>query len=787
MCGICGAVDFRGAGPLSRATLVTMVRRLRHRGPDSHGLYRDERAALGHARLSIVDLEGGAQPMSNEDGSLWVVFNGEIYNHVELRPALEARGHRFRTRCDTEVLLHLYEELGEAALAHLNGQFAFALWDRLRGRLFLARDRFGVRPLYYTWAEGRFAFASEVKSLAAVPGVSLRLDPRGIAQCFHLWSPLPPTTAFAGVYQILPGHFVEVGTDREREGRYWSPPFSPDREEPERTVADWVEEVRAQLQRAMRLRMRADVPVAAYLSGGLDSSLTTAMIRRHTDTNLDTFSVRFEDRRYDEGEHQDTMVAHLGTNHRSVSVGAPEIARAFPEVIAHTEAPVLRTAPVPLFHLSRLVRDSGIKVVVTGEGADEVFGGYEIFKETLARRFWARDPDSPHRPKVLSRLYPYIPHAEARRAQAYWQGFFAQGLRDTDDPFYSHVTRWKNTIQLQRFFRPEIQAELVGVDPLAALRSELPADFDRWAALSKAQFVEMRSFMSGYLLSSQGDRVSMAHSVEGRYPFLDHELCELCARIPPRHRLKGLEEKHVLRRAAVGYVPESVRRRRKQPFRAPDSAPFAAPSEEERTRALLTSQRIARAGIFQPNMVSGLLERCIRNRARGVSARDDMALVGVLSTQILHERFVATPWPDEPGGPPFDVDVDLSRDARPTSVRARQPALSGETVAPLSDIDGPAPWHRIAASHLPGRKTDMKEQIREYILENCMYGAPPEDLEDDVSFLETGILDSTGVMELIAFIEEEFGFQVDDTEMVPNNLDSVRRLCAYVERKTSAA
>jgi len=651
MCGICGIIDWEAGRPVDRSVLKRMVWLLRHRGPDELGFYADATAGLGHARLSIIDLAGGSQPMSNEDRSLWVVFNGEIYNYVELTPELQRCGHRFSTRSDTEVILHLYEEYGHDCLARMNGQFSFAVWDSRDRSLFMARDRLGIRPLYYATIGGRLLFASEMKALFAVPGMSARIDPIGLDEVFTFWSTIAPRTPFEGVSQLPPGHYLVATADGIRTERYWRLEFPPRHSDSDDRSEDYyADRLRDELVRATRLRMRADVPVAAYLSGGLDSSLTSAIVKRFTDAPLDTFSVRFADAAYDETEHQQTMARSLGTDHHSITVSRSDIARTFPEVIWHVETPILRTAAVPLHSLSSLVRENHIKVVVTGEGADEVLAGYNIFKEAKVRRFWARQPESAARPMLLARLYPYIQHA---RAGAYWRRFFAHGLTETGDPCYSHTIRWNNTASLKRFFSPTMRERVEGYDGVAAYVGTLDGRFTEWHPLSQAQYIEMTTFLAGYLLCSQGDRVAMSHSIEGRVPFLDHNVVELCAQIPPRYKLNGLKEKQILRRVARDLVPETVRERAKQPYRAPDSASFFDGGMPEYARELLTEDAIGDSGYFAPRMVARLVEKCRRRHSDTVSARDDMALVGILSTQLLHNQFVKDF--------PKDIDVPDSR------------------------------------------------------------------------------------------------------------------------------
>jgi asparagine synthase (glutamine-hydrolysing) len=638
MCGIAGY--FGAPGELPATILDGMVGALRHRGPDEAGCLRHGGLGLGHARLSIIDLAGGKQPIPNEDETVWVSLNGEIFNHVELRRDLEARGHVFRTHSDTEVIVHAYEELGAGCVSRLNGDFAFALWDKKAGRLVLARDRMGVRPLYYSVRGGTVVFASEIKAMFRFPGIEARLDPLALDQCFTLWFPLAPRTPFAGIQELPPGHLLVAEGRRVGVQRYWSLDF-PDAgrahgHDP-RDEAQVAEELEALLIDATRLRMRADVPVGAYLSGGLDSSAATALVQRLPGQGLRTFSVGFDNAEFDESEFQARMVSALDTDHSDIRCTQADIADQFSEVIRHAEHPVLRTAPAPLFMLSRLVRDSGFKVVMTGEGADEVMGGYDIFKEAKVRRFWARQPKSAWRPLLLTRLYPYLAGVQ-RQPRAFLQAFFGTGLDRVEDPLFSHLPRFTVAQRTKRFFSAGLRAQINGYDALAELRHGLPAAFRAWHPLSQAQYLESAYLLPGYILSSQGDRMAMAHGVEGRFPFLDHRVVEFASRIPPGMKLKGLREKHILRRAVQAHLPADICSRPKQPYRAPGAECFVGAAAPEYARELLSRQAILKAGYFDPDAVDRLSSKCSSGAPLGTG--DNMAVVGILSTQLLHHHFV---------------------------------------------------------------------------------------------------------------------------------------------------
>ncbi len=648
MCGIAGYVA--KPAPLARGEtiLAGMADALHHRGPDASGtcLIRGREVAqigLAHTRLSIVGLADGAQPMGlgemgfGEDDALTISFNGEIFNFVELRAEMEARGRRFRTGSDTEVLLQLYDEMGLDCLEKLNGDFAFALWDARAQRLVLARDRMGVRPLYHTLHEGVFAFASEVKALFALPGFAPQPDPIALDQIFTLWAPIAPRTPFAGVSELPPGHCLVVDAQGMREHAYWQLNF-PDQADAARDAdpAHVAEEVVALLTDATRIRLRADVPVGAYLSGGFDSSLTSALAAREV-PDLHTFSVTFDSPEHDESAEQQAMVAALGTRHKAVHCGDHEIAQAFAQMLAHTERPVIRTAPAPLFLLSKLVRDEGFKVVLTGEGADEVFAGYDIFKEAGLRRFCARQPGSSLRPHLFRRLYPYLPGLQKQSAE-YLAAFFGAGADDLSDPLFSHGPRLRGTAAAKLFFSPELRAQIGDYDAREEMAATLPADFARWHPLHQAQYLETRFLLPGYILSSQGDRMAMAHGVEGRFPFLDHRVVEHAAAIPPGLKLKGLREKHILREAFGDLLPRDIAQRTKQPYRAPDSAAFAGPHAQELREAALSPEALAATGLFNPGPVAKLAAKVARGGVSGF--RDNAAFIGILSTQTWHARFI---------------------------------------------------------------------------------------------------------------------------------------------------
>jgi len=627
VCGIVGVANLREPKPISEDLIRDMLGAIRHRGPDGFGIYRHDWISMGSARLSIIDLSGGDQPIGNEDGSLWVVYNGEIFNYVELRPELERLGHQFHTHTDTEIILHQYEELGPACLNRFNGQFAIALWDERKRSLFLARDRVGVRPVFYTLADGQLIFASEIKAILQHPAVNAEIDRQALRETFTFWSPQPPRSIFKNIFELPPGHFLLLQDGKINIQPYWRPNFVPDA--PGRSPESYLEELESLLIDATQIRLRADVPVGAYLSGGLDSSLTTALIRSYNTNRLDTFSISFTDTRFDESTFQGQMAEELGTDHHEVHCDYRDIAEAFPDVIWHTETPILRTAPTPMYLLSRLVRQNNFKVVLTGEGADEFMAGYDIFKEMKIRRFWAQVPDSQHRSRLLFRLYPDINRLSA--SGAFLVGFFKKGLLETDSPFYSHSIRWSNTSRTWRFLADDGEGRLTP-------DLSLPEGFSNWPALSQAQYLEVVTFLSPYLLSSQGDRMGMGNSVEGRYPFLDYRVMEFGGRLPPDLKMPVLTEKWLLKRLGRKYLPERIWQRVKRPYRAPIHRSFFDPQPLDYVADLLSEDALRSAGYFEPAAVIRLAQKAA-NKGE-LSEVEDMALVGILSTQLVHHWFV---------------------------------------------------------------------------------------------------------------------------------------------------
>jgi asparagine synthase (glutamine-hydrolysing) len=639
MCGIAGIYKYHSPNThSSEDNLRRMLSVIRHRGPDETGIYLGNNIGLGSVRLSIVDLSTGQQPLSDESENYWIVYNGEVFNYPELRSALEKKGVKFKTQCDTEVVVQMYAEYGADCLRYFNGQFAFCIWDKAKQELFLARDRVGIRPLFY-WSEGEaFAFCSEIKGLFTLDRIPKAIKPESMAQIFTFWSALTPNTVFENIYELPPGHHMMVKNGNVKIEKYWSMNFNVDGNQETKSISSTAAEFEELFKDAIKIRLRADVQVGAYLSGGLDSSLTTAYIHEIDPGVLNTFSIGFKDKAFDETKFQQDVSKKFDTKHAAFECSSEDIAENFADTIWHTESPILRTSPTPMFMLSKKVREQNIKVVITGEGADEIFAGYNIFKEAKIRRFWANQPDSKFRPQLLSTLYKYLPMMKSSNNLAL-KMFFGYKLNETSNPLYSHLLRWHNTSRIITYFSDDYLSALENYAPLNDVTASLPDDFTSWSYLAQSQYLESTVFMSGYLLSSQGDRVAMGNSVEGRYPFLDYRVIEYASKLPDRYKLNCLNEKFILKKMGAGKIPESILNRSKQAYRAPIGSSFVKNKNlPDDIAEIIDPKCIKDYGVFNPEKVSSLFSK-LKNQDV-MSEIDQMAVVAIISTQLVCKMFL---------------------------------------------------------------------------------------------------------------------------------------------------
>jgi asparagine synthase (glutamine-hydrolysing) len=602
MCGICGLAALDG-GPVDHRGLDAMLDTLVHRGPDGRGTRVDGPVALGTRRLAIIDLAHGEQPMANEDGSVLVVQNGEIYNHEALRAELSARGHRFATRCDTEVLVHAYEEHGDAFLERLRGMFAIAIWDARRRRLLLARDRFGIKPLYWRAAGGVLSFASELRALRRQPGFAGELDPAAL-EAYLAYNSIPaPLTIFRDVRKLPPGHLLSWDLDppaREPEVRRWCrvtpSPRGALRDEGEEALAD---ELRERLRDSVRAHLVADVPVGVFLSGGVDSGTLVALASEIGDEPVRTFSVGFEERSFDELEYARLVARRYGTDHHEV-VLRPDAAGLLPELVEAFDEPFADSSALPTYAVSRLAAGH-VKVALSGEGADELFGGYFTYVADLVAP-WLRGPALAVRPAVER-----LPSSSRRVSLDYKAKRFVRtaGLA----PLERHHG-WKEILA------PDVRAELLGgrngrPDPVDVLRARY-AETAGAPALARLQDVDIGVYLPDDLLVKT-DRASMAHSLEVRVPFCDPHVAELALALPTAMKVRGLAKKRLLRRAARPLLPREVVDGPKRGFSIPAAA-WLRGELLPLARDVLSPAALRRTGILDPAPVQRLLDEHVARR-----------------------------------------------------------------------------------------------------------------------------------------------------------------------------
>jgi asparagine synthase (glutamine-hydrolysing) len=641
MCGIAGIYNYHSPNEPLEGSIKGMLSVIRHRGPDESGMYLDKNVAIGSVRLSIIDITSGQQPLCDESGNYWIVYNGEIFNYEELRADIEKKGVQFKTHCDTEVVVQMYAIYGAKCLQYFNGQFAFCIWNKKEQELFFARDRVGIRPLFYWSKDESFVFCSEIKGLFTLNNIKRAISYKSLSQVFTFWTTIAPNTPFENIYELPPGHYMTVKNSKIKIEKYWELDFPRPENQYPGSLEEATEKFQDLLKDAVRIRLRADAPVAAYLSGGLDSSVITSLINEINPGILNTFSIGFKDKEFDETIYQQEASRYFNTNHTAFECTSEEIAEQFLNTVWHTEYPVLRTAPTPMLLLSKKVRERNIKVVITGEGADEFLAGYNIFKESKVRRFWAKEADSAIRPKLLSRLYPYLPMMKEANNTMALKMFFGYKLTETNSPLYSHLLRWHNTFRIKSFFSNSVNERLNGYDPLDELCSKLPCNFMKWSELARSQYLEAAIFMSQYLLSSQGDRMTMGNSVEGRYPFLDYRVIEFCNWLPDSFKLNCLNEKFLLKKMSANKIPASITKRSKQPYRAPIASSFFNLKSPAYISDILSSTSLQSYGLFNPQKVNLLINKV--RQQKNISEVDQMAVAGILSTQLLYKMFIQNP------------------------------------------------------------------------------------------------------------------------------------------------
>ena len=638
MCGIVAMYSRRDpvtATPLERAT-----HSLYHRGPDGQRIWisPDRKVGLGHARLSIIDLSTGDQPIASEDECTRIIVNGEFYGYEAIQRELEARGHHLRTRSDSEIALHLYEDFGTQCLQHLRGEFALVLWDQNRRRIFAARDRFGIKPLFYAWHQDTLYFASEVKALFAA-GVPARWDEESVYQAVSFGA-MQMRTLYDGVYQIPPGHFLLATEKHLQVNQYWDFDY-PKAEEaaPRRSDADYAAEFRYELEEAVRIRLRADVPVGVYLSGGLDSCSVLGLAAKHHPEPIRAFTLTFEQAAYDEGPIAKEMAAMAGAEFNPIPICQQNLAENFADAIAQAETLCVNAHGVAKFLLSCAVRNAGYKVVITGEGSDEILGGYPHFRRDML--LYNREGQDP---EAIKELLSWLDdHNSVSRGLLLPDG--DTGPLDGVRRILGYVPSWIETFSsravkmrplLDGAFRERFSCSegVYGILDEVDARSQLTGR----DPLHQSLYLWSKTVMAGYILTMLGDRMEMAHSIEGRVPFLDHKLVELIRSQPVNQKIRGMTEKYVLREAVKDVITDTVYQRQKHPFLSPPATLNPDETFSIYVQDTLRGSVMKSMPFFDQKQVVRLLDG-LPQMDDGARTANDQVLMLLVSMCVLHQRF----------------------------------------------------------------------------------------------------------------------------------------------------
>lgn len=588
---------------MDAAVLERMRDVITHRGPDDEGIFIDGAVGLGHRRLSIVDVAAGHQPMTNEDGSLHITFNGEIYNHADFRLELEARGHVYQTHCDTETILHLYEEHGEHCVDYLRGMFAFAIWDRRRKELFVARDRLGVKPLYYVHTDdGSLFFGSEIKTLLEAGAIKPEINCPALPDYLANHATSGEETLFRGVKRLLPGHVMVWCDGKLQISRYWDVSFARQPDEG-RNDKDYIAEWSELFNTSVRLRLMADVPLGMFLSGGIDSSAIAAVMSRMVNEPIKTFAVAFKEREANELEYARLVSRAFKTNHREIVVKPEEFFAALPKLVWHEDEPLAHPSSVALYFVS-LLASQHVKVVLTGEGSDELLAGYARYRKTilnlaLGARYHRLAPSSVR--NLLRKQIEVMPGAKLR--QKLLRTFLAVAP-DIESIYFDNFAVFPRAMQPE-LLAPEMKERVGSIDPYAGLR-EVLEQTDATSFLDRLLYADIKTYLHELLMKQ--DQMSMATSVESRVPFLDHKLVEFTSGLPERLKLRGWTTKYVLRQSMKGILPETILSRPKMGFPVPIGAWFRGAYASVIDDYVLSERALSR-GIFSPDFVRSLVRR----------------------------------------------------------------------------------------------------------------------------------------------------------------------------------
>jgi asparagine synthase (glutamine-hydrolysing) len=634
MCGIAGAIDLTGRREFPREHLAAMTGAIAHRGPDDEQFHVEPGVALGARRLSIVDLAGGRQPLSNEDGSVWVAFNGELFEYPELRQELLSRGHQLTTRCDTEAWVHLYEDRGTGMFEKARGQFAVSLWDRNKRTLILGRDRVGICPLYYAERDGWLLWGSEIKALLASGLVEARPDVRGIDHLFSFFCSGTSRTFFEGVHSLPPGQFLHVHEGRVEKRIYWDLDF-PDQGDEVRMddPSPLIDELESRLRTSVERRLRGDVPVVSYISGGLDSTVVLGLSSRQRGRAVPSFTVGLENAGPDERTASAESAAVLGSPLTVVTMDKARIAQAFPELVVAAEGPVMDTSCAALLRLAGAVHEQGYKVALTGEGADEALAGYIWYKSQKMRNSVGRIFGD-FGPKLFRSLALSLIGGGMAERRPPINGM--KGTRPAQQDLYEFINQSRAML-----YSPGMWERLSDHNPYSDL--DLTNDrMSRWDPLNQSLYVGYKVMLAGLLMISKGDRIAMHNSIEARYPFLDDDVISFCASVAPEYKLRGRTEKWLLRQVAARSLPPQIAGRPKTMFRSAFSKTFLGPHRPDWVDQLLSPESLAKTGYFDPKAVAR--ERFWQTTIPRITPRRgviDLGLTYVVTTQLWHHLYIS--------------------------------------------------------------------------------------------------------------------------------------------------
>ena len=605
MCGIAGMISL--GNNLPSHVIERMVGSIVHRGPDSEGYYHSQTVHLGSARLSIVDSKNGGQPLFNEDKSIVAVFNGEIYNYTELMNELISKGHVFCSSCDSEIIVHLYEEFGTKLLHKIDGQFAFAIYDKANSKVFIARDRVGICPLYYCVENDIFYFGSEIKAIVNADAVDLRPSISGLYEHFVYWSPVQGRTIFENIYQIPPSGYVVIDNTNSIQVKNYHRFSDYEMQFNYDNITKLKSQIRATLIKSVldRLMCDSDVKWGVYLSGGLDSTILLKLLNECGYNEFSTFSLRFQDYKIDESAYQSLALKGNKGEHIKLKISDSDIISELPNVIKHCEVPLYKLGAVPMYMLSRAARENGIKFVLSGEGADELFYGYDLYKETLFRKYCSLNPVSDIRLNGIKNVVPFGNSTNSYILEGY-KKYYSKFLNGSNDFMYSMKPRISESFSIIDYFNRENKSYIDLKNINDEIYQQFSEESSNLSILKKCQAVQMQILLAGYLLSTQGDRVLMANSIEGRYPFLDRRLITLAYSIPDNLKLCGYNEKHILKEVFADIVPHSILKRKKYQYSTSGAELFL--KNTENFESYLSKNTFDKYGIFDYNEVLSLIK-----------------------------------------------------------------------------------------------------------------------------------------------------------------------------------